>query len=291
MKLSIITSTYNRAHTLGQLYNSLLTQTCNSFEWIVVDDGSIDNTESLIKNFISENKIDIKYIYKINGGKHDALNIGINNALGEMTIIVDSDDYLEEYAVETIIYYFEKYKINNRICGFSFLRAYSDRKIIGDSFLQEEEISNYIDCRINSDIKGDKAEVYFTDILKKYPFPVFEGEKFISEDIVWIEIAKKYDTVHINKNIYICEYLDGGLTDSDKRIKFASPKGSMLRGKYMMYHRCNLKFRVKGAIIYNCYKLEVDNFKMNIDGLFNKILVILTKPIGYVFNKRWKKEI
>lgn len=120
MKLSIITSTYNRAHTLGQLYNSLLTQTCNSFEWIVVDDGSIDNTESLIKNFISENKIDIKYIYKINGGKHDALNIGINNALGEMTIIVDSDDYLEEYAVETIIYYFEKYKINNRICGFSF---------------------------------------------------------------------------------------------------------------------------------------------------------------------------
>ena len=291
MKLSIVTPTYNRAHTLGQLYNSLLMQTCNSFEWIVVDDGSTDDTENLIAAFKSEDKLDINYIYKENGGKHTALNTGIDKASGDMVIIVDSDDYLENHAVETITYYFEKYTDNKNICGFSFLKTKTNGDNTGDKFLKDEEVSNYIDCRINSDIKGDKAEVFFTNVLKKYPFPVFNGEKFISEDIIWIEIAKKYDTVHINKSLYVCEYLEGGLTDSDKRLKFASPKGSMLRGKQMMYYRCNLKFRIKGAIIYNCYKLESDNFKISTESFFDKVLIVLTKPLGYIFNLKWKKEI
>lgn len=291
MKISIITPTYNRKHTLDRLYNSLVSQSLSDFEWIVVDDGSIDNTKSLVDNFKDENIIDINYIYKSNGGKHTALNEGIQAASGDMIIIVDSDDYLESNAVETIANYFETYKDKKNICGFSFLKTKSTGENTGDRFLKDEEISNYIDCRINSNIKGDKAEVFFTDVLKQYPFPEFKGEKFISEDIVWIEIAKKYDTVHINKSIYICEYLEGGLTDSDKRMKFASPKGSMLRGKQMMYHQCNFKFRLKGAIIYNCYKMETDNFKIEIDSIFNKLLICLTYPLGYVFNKKWKKEI
>ena len=89
----------------------------------------------------------------------------------------------------------------------------------------------------------------------------------------------------------MCEYLEGGLTYSDKRMKFASPKGSMIRGKQMMYYRCNFKYRIKGAIIYNCYQLEVNDYKLSVDGILNNILIIITKPLGYIFNKLWKKNI
>ena len=133
------------------------------------------------------------------------------------------------------------------------------------------------------------AEVFMTQILRQYPFPEFAGEKFISEDVAWIEIGKSFDTVYINKPIYICEYLDGGLTANDKPMKFASPLGSMLRGKQLMFRQCGLMANIKGAIIYNCYAhVNQTNDKISLDSYFEKILVMLTKPFGRLFLIKWK---
>ena len=123
MLLTIITPTYNREELLPRLYESLLKQTEQDFQWMIIDDGSTDHTQKLIKQYQSDNKIEIQYIYQNNGGKHRALNNGIQRIHTELTFIVDSDDYLREDATAIIKAYHEKYKAEDRLCGYSFLRC------------------------------------------------------------------------------------------------------------------------------------------------------------------------
>lgn len=137
--ITVLTPTYNREKTLKRAYESLLSQSKKDFEWIIVDDGSTDNTKSLIEGFINENKLDIKYIYKTNGGKHTALNVGTNKAKGELLLILDSDDYLSDDAIELCYKYWKKYKDDKTICGMTFLRhienpIYKD-KLLMNAFL------------------------------------------------------------------------------------------------------------------------------------------------------------
>ena len=186
--VSIITPTYNRANLLPNLYESLCKQTDFSFEWIVVDDGSTDNTKEVVSEFRPEN-FKINYLIKPNGGKHTALNFGIKHCNGILTFIVDSDDTLTLDSIETIKKYYYKYKENNTLCGFSFLRQYPDGELNITSGHEDEYIGSYNQVRVYEQRLGDMAEVYYTDILKQYPFPEFEKEKFLGEDIVWMEIG------------------------------------------------------------------------------------------------------
>lgn len=287
-KLTIITPSYNRAYTLEKLYESLLSQR-NEFEWLIVDDGSTDNTEDLVEKFICAGEIEIKYVKKKNGGKHTAINYGVKLIRTPLTMIVDSDDRLKDGAVNNIINIFEKYKNRKDIGVFSFLRCYPNGKNI-ISVENSEFESDYITYRVKENRPGDMAEVFRTSVLKQYRFPEFEEEKFISEDIVWIEIAKRYKTLFTNISVYECEYLPDGLTANDKPMKFASPLGSMLRGKQLMYKKCGIKANIKGAIIYDCYKNEV---KKDIpkELLLSKREFFLTKLfllLGKKYNKKWK---
>jgi hypothetical protein len=132
-----------------------------------------------------------------------------------------------------------------------------------------------------------------SDVLKKNPFPVFQGERFLSEDVCWIAIGIKYNFVFINKPIYVYDYLEGGLTDTDKKIKFRSPQGSMMRGKMLMKKRCGIRQNIKGAIIYNCYRIEVKNVmsdRLTLDSLYEKFLVAMTLLPGRYYNKKWRTE-
>lgn len=284
--VTVLTPTYNRAWKLEELYKSLVCQTDKRFEWLIVDDGSDDNTQELIGTFIKEQLIQINYIKKENGGKHTALNDGIQKSETTWTIIVDSDDTLIPSAIEDIIRYGEKYINEKNISGLSFLRAYKNgRPIVPID--KDEFVDNYISYRIKGNKPGDMAEVFKTEILRKYPFPVFSGEKFMSEDVVWIEMGKTYDYVFINKAIYVCEYLENGLTANDKPMKFASPLGSMLRGKQLLNKECGWKNNVKGAIIYNCYR-RIYKGKIPTELKVNSILVLIMKPIGKIFYAKWK---
>ena len=253
--LTILTPTYNRADCLPNLYRSLKEQTKLRFEWLIVDDGSTDGTAALVDAWMEEAAIPIRRISKENGGKHTALNAGIARIETELTFIVDSDDWLPPDAVATILEYYHLYPGDERLCGYSFLRFYPDGSVNEAFFPKEDERGTYVRIRINGGIGGDKAEVFFTDVLKRYPFPVFEGEKFLPEDLVWVRMSGPFEMIHINRCVYISEYLEGGLTKSGKRMKLKSPRGMMARSLvYLKDPAVNRKTKAKMALLYNIYR-------------------------------------
>ena len=205
--ITILTPTYDRKENLKQLYASLCEQTEKGFCWLVVDDGSTDGTEEQVGKWKEEADFSIQYLFKENGGKHTALNAGIDRIETELTFIVDSDDWLPDDAVSTILRYHQLHSRDDTLCGYSFLRFYPDGRVNNAFFPEEEMRGTYVQIRINGGIGGDKAEVFFTDILRRYPFPVFEGEKFLPEDLVWVQMSGPYEMIHINLCIYISDYL------------------------------------------------------------------------------------
>lgn len=292
MMLTILTPTYNRSNKLINLKNSLERQDSNDFEWIIVDDGSSDGTNNVVKDFTLNSKIKIKYFYKENGGKHTALNYGVKLASGDLIFIVDSDDVLTNDAVSTILKVYNRYKNYKNICGYTFLRRFPDGKVNGNKFKKDYLIDNYINTRINSgDIYSDKAEVFYTAILKKYPFPEFKGEKFLGEDIVWIRLARKYNMVHINKAIYVGEYLNDGLTKNRRIQNINSPNGCMCRAKEFMHNDIAIKFRIKGSIQYIVYGLFSGRSICDLQKESNsKILTIFAVIPSYIIYKIWYKK-
>lgn len=253
-KITILTPAYNRAHTLPVLYESLLKQTVDDFEWLLVDDGSTDETQKLAESWKKEGRLAMQYLYKSNGGKHTALNEGIRRITSELTFVVDSDDWLPGDAVEIILKFHEKYKGMKGLCGYSFLRFYPDGRVNDSLYPKDEWIDTYVNARINAGIAGDKAEVFYTEILKQYPFPVYEGEKFVPEDLIWVQMSGPWKMVHINQCVYISEYLEGGLTRSGKRMKIHSPKAMTERARiYLNEDTVNLKTKCKMCLLYIIY--------------------------------------
>lgn len=295
-KVAILTPTYNRKHTLPKLYESLKNQSNNDFRWFIVDDGSKDNTGELINKWKNERLVDISYLKKENAGKHTAINLGISIIREQLVFIVDSDDYITENAVELIIKYADKYekmREKEKLCGFCFLRYDSQGNVNVAPFSEAEFIGNYIDTRINNGLGGDKAEVFYREVLKEYPFIEYPGEKFMPEDAVWISMSQKYNMVHANEKIYICDYLEGGLTRTGRRMKIHSPKGMVLRSKlFINDQRVCMKVRIKMMllyIIYSCFAqitIKEAVADINYKGLF----YILMLP-GIVIYKKWKMEL
>lgn len=226
MRITVFTPTYNRGYCLKRLFITLQEQTFKNFEWVVVDDGSTDNTENLIATFKEKAQFPIKYRKTSNGGKHRAINRGIDMAEGELLLFMDSDDWLREDALEWID------KVENTIptdqkdkyAGVQGLRCHTDGKIIGSTFDGEYLDSTTIE-RKHHKILGDKAECYYTHLIRKYPFPEFEGEKFATERLVWNQIAAEGKKVrYFNEGIYFCEYLEDGLTHKGNLLYANNPK-------------------------------------------------------------------
>lgn len=252
--LSILTPTYNRAENLNALFQSLCDQTDENFEWWVIDDGSTDGTREAVSSFFACAGFPIHYMYKENGGKHTALNAAIPQLMSELTIVVDSDDTLTSDAVEIISQYHSKYANHTGLCGYVFHRKFPDGNISGRQFMPDERIASYIDVRINGDdTHADKAEVFYTRCLQEFPFPEYPGEKFLGEDIVWLQMGRKYDMVHINRAIYVFEYQSDGLTRNRRKHNIASPQGCMRRAELYMEQDIKLRYRVKGTLQYLIY--------------------------------------
>jgi glycosyltransferase involved in cell wall biosynthesis len=226
--ITIFTPAYNRAYTLGRLYESLCRQTCNDFEWLVVDDGSTDNTEQLIDDLIAEHKIPIRYIHKENGGKHTAINIGVKEARGELFFIVDSDDYLTDDAIEWITINSKEILRDKSFAGISG-RDITISGISVGKFQQDVIDATALEIRNRYHVTGDLSEIFKTSVLRLFPFPEFEGERFSPEALVWNRIASAgYKLRYYNKGIYVCEYLEDGLTAAITKVRIKSPKATSL---------------------------------------------------------------
>lgn len=265
-KITVFTPTYNRAYIIENLYHSLQRQTFKNFEWVVVDDGSTDNTEALFKAIQSENKF-FPVIYKkiSNGGKHRAINIGVSLANGELFFIVDSDDYLTDNALERIIEISESIDEEDRIhfAGVCGKKGKNNQEVVGTSFEGKTLDISFLEQK-KYNITGDQAEVFFTKILCEYPFPEFDNESFLTEAIVWERIANAgYLMRYFNDVIYICDYLPDGLSSEGSGLYLKNPHGYGLwlqqRAEYLNY---NFIDRLKMYYSFTCDLKNLYNDKL-----------------------------
>ncbi len=289
--ITILTPTFNRRDKLPILFESLQKQTASGFQWLIIDDGSTDDTAEYVRSLLSD-KFEISYHYKKNGGKHTALNYSHPYIKGEYVCIVDSDDYLVPDAVESMANLISKYGADETIACYSFQKGRKDGRALVKSVPKEPIVSNHIDFRLNGNRPGDCCEVEKTAVLKMFPFPEFEGEKFLSEGYLWVNIARQYNTVYVDKVVYICEYLEGGLTKSGRKMRLKSPKGGMETSNAFLSAkdkpRLNFKLTIKQMWLYICYgKLAGYSFsalkkKCNRKGLF-----VINYPAGLLLYIVW----
>ncbi|MBQ7896608.1 MAG: glycosyltransferase family 2 protein [Oscillospiraceae bacterium] len=290
-KLTVLTPTFNRAGTLGLAYESLCNQSCKDFIWLIVDDGSADETSTIVSQWqLRQNGFDIQYFHKENGGKHTAINFAAKHIVTDLVLILDSDDYLTADAVSTVLESWKNYGSDTSLCGLSFHKGYDNIRPI-QAFPQKICRSNHIDFRINSNFPGDCCEVIRTDVLRQFPFPEYPGERFLGEGYLWVNAAHKYDTVYISKIIYICNYLDGGLTKSGRKMRLRNPRGGMLTSKVEMHPRICIKQRIKKAILYSCYGFAAG---LSIDEIVKSsgypAIVAIFLPLGYFFYRYWNRQ-
>jgi glycosyltransferase involved in cell wall biosynthesis len=255
--ITVVTPTYNRANYLTKLYASLKQQTCQDFVWLVVDDGSTDHTIGVLEQVRKDNhQFEIQYCHQNNGGKHTALNLAIEKTATELFFIVDSDDILTADAIESIKTDWEACRAlqpSTLLCGISYLRGHTVDKPIGDTFPKDRMINSFNHVRVRQHIMGDKAEVWVTDYLRRFRFPVFEGERFLVESWLWVQISPLAPMLFVNKVIYLTEYLEGGLTNSGRKLRINCPRGGMAFSLLMMSSEFPWRDRLKNGILYTTY--------------------------------------
>ena len=242
--ITVFTPTYNRAYVLGDLYNSLMQQSCFDFEWVIVDDGSTDDTEQLVQNWLDNGRFAVTYCKKANGGKPSAINKGLELAKGEYFWIIDSDDTVTPNGVESCIKWLQSLPDDEKFAGIGGLRGDKKGGIIGTTF-----DGKYVDAttleRAQHNIGGDKSEVFFTSVIKQFLFPVFEGEKFVPEALIWNRIAKAgYKIRWFNEIVHITEYLDDGMTKNVDANLIKNWQGYSLYVKELMAGPAGIKDKI-----------------------------------------------
>ncbi len=226
--ITIFTPTYNRKKELEKLYKSLINQNFKDFEWLIIDDGSNDNTEELVEKLKKEKKIEINYYKQENQGKSAAHNKGVQLAKGEFFVGIDSDDEFIDGALEKIYHYFQMIKNNDEIAGISFLNyKQGTTEVIGTKFPENEMVDTYFNLYCKYNITGDKEMVFKTNVLKEYLFPIYKNEKFVPEALLFNRICKKYKLLWINEAVIYKKYLDGGYSANYFDLAKKNPRANM----------------------------------------------------------------
>lgn len=256
MLITVFTPTYNRGHLLPELFRSLCHQEFTDFEWVVVDDGSKDDTETVMREIMDrEHTFPISYFKTPNGGKHRAVNFGAKEAKGELFFIADSDDTLTDDSLQRVAEAFEPLRDKEEMGGVCGLDCQKDGSIIGSGLPQEVIDCNALDIRFLYHVTGDLKEVFRTSVLREIPFPEIEGERFSPEALTWNRIAVKYKLRYFNRPIYRAEYQQDGLTSRIVRIRMESPVASMMCYQEMTIYAIPLKEKIKAAINYWRFRL------------------------------------
>lgn len=247
-KLTVFTPTYNRGYILSKCYDALVKQTNKDFIWMIVDDGSTDNTKELIDSYIKEKKIEIQYVYKNNGGKYTAVNEGIINCKTELFSFVDSDDYYLPNTVQIFLDYWNKYSENN-IAGIIGRRCNPDFKIMGNLLEYKSNIVNFTKFSNTKKFIGDTCRMYKTSILKENLYPQI-NDKFIPENVMLGKIDEKYNVYFLNEALSVSEYLEDGYTKSYKELLRNNPVGYKLSLEENIRNEKNIARQIKLYISY-----------------------------------------
>ncbi|EFA96637.1 glycosyltransferase family 2 protein [Hoylesella timonensis] len=287
MIITVFTPTYNRAHLLPRLFESLVKQTYRDFEWIIVDDGSSDNTAEVINEWDAD--FPIRYYRKENGGKHTAINVGVKKANGELFLILDSDDSLPKDSLEIIAKQNDACSSKKDCAGVCGLMAHHNGERIGGGFPAEVlyESSLYLGYKLG--VTGDLLEVFKASVLREFPFPEINGEKFCPEVLVWNRIAVKYKLYCFNKVVYYRDYLEGGLTDNIIKIRMKSPVATCMTYSEMLAYSIPIIQKIKAAINYWRFRCCVQTYTPQVPRV--KYFWRIFRPIGYLVHIKDRKVI
>lgn len=286
--LTIFTPTYNRAHTLVRTYQSLCNQTCKDFEWLIIDDGSTDNTRQVVEEWINNSDFKIRYIYQENQGMHGAHNTAYDNIKTELNTCIDSDDYMPDDAVESIITFWYKNK-SDKYAGFIGLDQRKDESIIGTCFpsdLKETTLQGFY----AQGGKGDKKLVYRTEIIKQYPkYPIFESERYVGLAYKYMLIDVDYKLLTLNKPLVIVDYQEDGSSNMMWKQYWNNPKGFAFFRKTEMIVAPSLKRRFISCVHYVSSSIISKNINFILESPKKWLTMLATLPgIALYFLIRYK---
>lgn len=282
--LTIFTPTYNRAATLPRLYESLLSQSVTDFEWLIVDDGSTDETKELVTGFTGEGRFPVRYHCKENGGKHTAYNLGLELARGAYFFCVDSDDLLAPEAVAHIQQTLPRLDENQGIVGY---KQDLTGKRLSDEFPGDLEKCHFHRLSTEHGCGGEFSLVFPTALAKEFPFPVFEGERFVTESVVYDRISPRCPMLLLPAVLTLCEYQQEGYSSDANGVMARNPAGYCL---YFM-QRIDIQPSRKGKLVsagkYWCFRFISGNKKLSYQGK-HRMICAAGWPVGLLFRIYYK---
>lgn len=246
MRFSILTATYNRAHTLHRVYESLCAQTFRDFEWLVVDDGSTDGTQALVARWKAS--FPVRYLWKPNGGKHTAINLGASLAMGELTLIFDSDDRCTPNTLERFDFHWQQLQDPGRFAVLCCNCQTPKGSLVGSPY-SKEQIDAFTLAETLRCLGGvERWAAVRTDILRAFPYP--EGERFVMEALVWYRIARRYAFRFFNEPLRILYLSPNSLSRRGMELLISSPKATLTYHRELFLSPVPLPVRLKAAANY-----------------------------------------
>lgn len=289
-EITVFTPSYNRGHLLPRLYESLLKQSEQNFIWMIIDDGSTDNTKEVVDAFIKENKIEIRYFYKENGGLHTGYNTAIEHLDTELSVCIDSDDWIPDDAIERIFAVWNKNKADD-IAGLIGLDYTTEGEIIGNHLPDGKKI-NPIDLLASKSNRGDKKYVVRTDLYKQVaPMPVFKGEKNFNPHYMILKLSAKYRFLAVDAPLCIVDYQADGMTANQFKQYIDSPNSyAELRRVIMSLPDVPTKYMIK-TVIHYCSSSQISKNRRYIKESPKKFLTILCTPLGWLLTIYIRRKV
>ncbi|SFD07651.1 glycosyltransferase family 2 protein [Algibacter pectinivorans] len=282
--ITVFTPTYNRAYCLNKCYDSLVNQSNQDFLWLIIDDGSSDNTKDVVESWIKEAKISIQYHYQENQGMHGGHNAAYRLIETPLNVCIDSDDYMADEAIENILENWKKIKDKPNFAGLVGLDADESGTIIGTKIPEHLKETTLYQLYNTHKVLGDKKLVLRTDVVKKYPpYPIFEGERFVPLGYLYQLIDQDYKLFPVNEVFCIVEYMQDGSSMNMLKQYRRHPQGFAFSRKSRMKLAENFKDKFKNAIHYVSSSLFNKNWKF-IQESPKKLTTIFAIPFGVLLN-------
>ncbi|MBR5618774.1 MAG: glycosyltransferase family 2 protein [Clostridia bacterium] len=282
--LTVFTPTYNRAYILPQCYRSMCRQTCKDFIWLVVDDGSTDGTRELVESWMrADNGFELRYVYQENQGMHGAHNLAYENIDTELNTCIDSDDYMPDDAVEKITRFWQTCERDGTVGGFLALDTDKDGNVIGTRLPENVPRATSYEVYYKYGVTGDKKFILRSDLTRLYPYPVFEGEKYVNLATKYSLLDRDYTLLLLNEPVCIVEYMPDGSSLNMIRQYFRNPRGFAYSRKLcMQLPYADFKFRFVQAMHYVSSCLILRDRRWLADSP-RKALTLLAAPAGILW--------